>query len=180
MGNGSARLRLALAALALLLTGVLAWRADAAEPRAVVRCGDVIGNAASGTGDRYRVVLGVASIPPARIQEATAVSSESLPYWMKAGLMIHAASPVVTVSAPANWRKREAITWGSAGIVTTIRFASCKVSGTTESWNAYAGGFYVDARRECVPLKVTVGGATRTTWFGIGRACPQARVAGSG
>lgn len=43
MSSGSARLRLALAVLAVLLTGVLAWRADAAQPRsAVVGCGDVI------------------------------------------------------------------------------------------------------------------------------------------
>jgi hypothetical protein len=146
----------------------------AAQPAAktVVGCGDVIGQLGSGSLDGSRVVLGVASIPPARIQRAATSGVNSWKYFAKWGMAIRAGASV-TVSVPTAWRSRVAITWGpSTPIVSTLRFASCRsLGGKAQPWNAYPGGFYLDTPTACVPLTFTAGHRSRTVSFGIGKAC---------
>jgi hypothetical protein len=148
--------------------------AVAAEPAAktIVACGDVIGQAGSGSLDGSRVVLGVASVPPARIQRAATSGVSSWKYFAKWGVAVRRGASV-TVSVPTAWRRRVAITWGaSTPIVSTLGFATCRsLGGKAQPWNTYPGGFYIDTRTACVPLTVTAGDRSRTLRFGIGRSC---------
>lgn len=135
-----------------------------------VPCDEIILQARSGHADAYRVVLGVVSVPPARLIQVVPTHDRPWAYWRKAGLVVRAASPPVIVSVPTAWRRRAAITWGNnTGTVSALRIASCP--GATTVWNAYAGGFYLRARSACVPLRISVGGRSRLVRFGVGRAC---------
>jgi hypothetical protein len=124
----------------------------------------------SGRAGGYRVVLGVVSVPPAFLEQIVSSGNRQWPYWRKAGLVVRAGAPPVTVSVPRAWRTRAAITWGnSTGIVHVVRVASCPAARS--AWNAYAGGFYLRSRSACVPLRVTVAGRSAIVRFGLGRRC---------
>lgn len=146
-------------------------RAAPSQPVPTVPCDEIILHAKSGRAGGYRVVLGVVSVPPARLIQVVPTHDRPWAYWRKVGLVVRAGAPPVTVSVPATWRSRAAITWGnSTGIVSALRIASCP--GAAGVWNAYAGGFYLRARSACVPLRFTVSGRTSVVRFGVGRACP--------
>jgi hypothetical protein len=159
------------AALAVLAVSI---SAAAAPPRVrtVVGCGDVIGQQTTGSVDGSRVVLGLVSVAPPRIQRGATSGLSSWKYFSKWGTAIRSGTSV-TVSVPPAWRTRVAITWGgSTPIVSTLRFASCGSQATPKQpWNAYPGGFYTDTPTACVPLTFTVGRRSRTVRFGIGRSC---------
>ena len=155
--------------LGLAPTAALAARRT--EPVLTVPCDEIILHVKSGRAGGYRVVLDVVSVPPARLIQVVPSQSRPWAYWRKAGLVVRAGAPPVTVSVPAAWRSRAAITWGnSTGIVSALRIASCP--GAAGVWNAYAGGFYLRSRSACVPLRFSVAGRTRVVRFGLGRACP--------
>lgn len=136
-----------------------------------VPCDEVILQVKSGRAGGYRVVLGVVSVPPARLIQVVPSRSRPWTYWRKAGLVVRAGAPPVTVSVPAAWRSRAAITWGNnTGIVSALRIASCP--GAAGVWNAYAGGFYLRSRAACVPLRFRVAGRSSVVRFGLGRPCP--------
>lgn len=165
----------ALCALVCLLTvAVLAARASATTP--AVSCEQVIGQAKTGRDGGYRVVLGIVSVPPARLRQVVASEDRRWPWWRKAGLVIHASDTPVTVSVPRAWRTRAAITWGDSGTVAALRIAPCP--SPPDVWNAYAGGFLLRSRAACVPLTFTVAGRSRTVRFGLGRACQPLRGTG--
>ena len=164
------RLTLVIAALGLAgLTGITARSAPSAAPPTVA-CDKIILTVASGRAGGYRVVLGVISVPEAYLPQVVASRRRRWPYWRKAGLVIRADSPPVTVTVPKAWRHRAAITWGNSGIVSALRIASCPRSGD-EAWNAYAGGFLLRSRSACVPLSFRVGTRSATVRFGLGRIC---------
>jgi hypothetical protein len=159
---------IAAAVVAIVLTGG-AQGASAGT----IACGNIAGSTTSGTADHSRVVLGVVSVPPARIQRATPDSSAS-PWkdFAKSGLEIHTGSKPVVVSVPTGWTKRVAITWGSVVPFSRVRFQACDhPGGLTGQWNGYAGGFYLDVRTACVPLTVTVGRKSKTVRVGVGTSC---------
>ncbi len=133
-----------------------------------VSCFDAIDHVKSGRQPGYRVALGVVSAPPVYLEQAVPTHTEPWRYWRKAGLLVRMGSPVVTVSVPAAWRSRVAVTWGSAGTVSALRIGHCPPPPT--AWSAYAGGFYVRSPA-CVPLVFRVGHRTATVWFGVGRRC---------
>jgi hypothetical protein len=137
-----------------------------------VPCDDIIGQATTGRDAGYRVVLGVVSVPPARLTQVVASGSRRWPYWRKAGLVVRASSLPVRVAVPRAWRRRAAITWGSSGTVSVLTIAACP--SPAQVWNAYAGGFLLRARRECVPLTFTVGRRSQTVRFGLGGSCGRA------
>jgi hypothetical protein len=154
--------------LALAPTAALAARTGRVP---TVPCDEIILRINSGHAGGYRVVLGVVSVPPARLIQIVPTHDRPWAYWRKAGLVVRAGSPRVTVSVPVAWRSRAAITWGnSTGTGSALRIASCP--GPKTVWNAYAGGFYLRARSACVPLRISVGGRSRVVRFGLGRACP--------
>jgi hypothetical protein len=134
-----------------------------------VPCRDVIGQAKTGHDGGYRVVLGVVSVPPARLTQVVATGSRPWHYWRKAGLVIHAGNAPVTVTVSPAWRTRAAFVWGGSGVVHSLRFAACPSPAGV--WNAYAGGFYLRARRACVPLVFMVDRRLQVVRFGIGAAC---------
>jgi hypothetical protein len=134
-----------------------------------VPCDDVIGQAKTGRDGGYRVVLGLVSVPPARLTQVVETHSKQWPYWRKAGLVVRANAKPVRVSVPRAWRKRAAITWGNSGTVSVLTIAPCP--SPPKQWNAYAGGFSFRSRRECVPLVFTVGHRSRTVRFGLGGRC---------
>lgn len=122
-------------------------------------------------GDRYRLVLGAASVPPAYMAQTVATRSRPWRYWQKAGLVIRSGSELVTISVPAAWRSRAAIIWGNGGEgpFATVRIKGCGAS--PRSGNAYAGGFYLSSRSACVPLIFRVGTRVATVRFGVGERC---------
>ena len=159
-------------AAAAILLGLTATTAVEARPNTVptVACDQIILRIRSGHAGGYRIVLGVVSVPPARLIQIVPTHDRPWAYWRKAGLAVRAGSPPVTVSVPAAWRRRAAITWGNRTPVGgALRIASCP--GTKGVWNAYAGGFYLRTRPACVPVRVSVGGGSRVVRFGLGRAC---------
>jgi hypothetical protein len=119
---------------------------------------------------QYRVVLGSVSVPPGYLQQVVPTRTRPWAYWRKAGLVVRAGSPTVTVSVPRTWRRRAAITWGNnSGVVTSLRIAGCE--GEPTVGYAYAGGFFLRASSACVPLTFSAGGRSATVRFGIGRRC---------
>jgi len=162
--------RIAAVAIMLGLGATTAVAAGAAhqQPVPTVPCGKIILQAKSGHEGGYRVVLDVVSVPPARLIHVAPTGRRPWAYWRKAGLVVRADAPPVTVSVPAEWRNRAAITWGT-GIVSALQIASCP--GGPDAWNAYAGGFYLTTRSACVPLRFIVGDQSRVVRFGLGRAC---------
>jgi hypothetical protein len=166
-------MRRASVSIVITLAGMVGMVARAApsQPVPTVPCDEIILRINSGHAGGYRVVLGVVSVPPARLIQIVPTHERPWAYWRKAGLVVRAGSPPVTVSVPAAWRSRAAITWGnSTGTGSALRIASCP--GPKTVWNAYAGGFYLRSRSACVPLRISVGGRSRVVRFGLGRACP--------
>jgi hypothetical protein len=163
-------MRLAVASLVVALAATAALAARGATAR-TVPCDEIIGQARSSTSGGYREVLGVVSVPPARLIQVVPTHERPWAYWRKAGLVVRAGAPPVTVTVPSTWRRRAAITWGNRpSIVGTLTIATC--AGEPDVWNAYAGGFYLRARSACVPLRFRVGEQTQVVRFGLGRRCP--------
>ena len=121
---------------------------------------------------RYRLVLGVVSVPASYLAQVVPTQQRPWSYWRKAGLVIRAGSPLVRVSVTQSWRNRAAITWGNnTGIVESLRIAGC---GTPQAIGyAYAGGFYLRSPSSCVPLVFRVGTRAATVRFGVGRRCAR-------
>ena len=116
----------------------------------------------------YRTVLGSVGVPGPYLAQVVATRERPWGYWRKAGLVVRAGGPAVTVSLPKAWRGRAAITWGnSTGIVASLRIAGCP--GRRTVGHAYAGGFYLRARSACVPLTFRVGRRSAIVRFGVGR-----------
>lgn len=180
---GSALVAAAAAAASLATAAALtaAAAADqssrAAGSLPTVPCFDAIDHLRSGREAGYRVALGVVSAPPARLPGPVQTHDRPWRYWQKAGLLVLMGEPAVTVSVPRAWRRRVAVTWGSAGIVSALRIQHCPPPST--AWSAYAGGFYLRSPA-CVPLMFTVGRKAATLWFGIGRRCSRRRLGPTG
>ena len=68
------------------------------------------------------------------------------------------------------WDLRAEATWGNTPAVSSLQIASCGASAS-KPWNAYAGGFHLRSRADCVPLDIRVGGTSTSVRFGVGRAC---------
>jgi hypothetical protein len=158
-----------------VLAGVVA-RAAPSRPPQDVPCDEIIHHTkfpyrSSG----YRLVLGVVSVPPAYLRQVVPTNSQPWAYWRKAGLVVRAGGPLVSVSVPKAWRNRVAITWGNTtGIVSSLRIPGCPsplVPTQPHGGNAYAGGFYLRSRSACVPLIFGVGKRRATVRFGLGRPC---------
>jgi hypothetical protein len=135
-----------------------------------VGCDQIVGTVKTGHEAGYRVVLGVVSAPPAVLPGVVHVPKFSpFPYWRKAGMVIHASRKPVTISVPEAWRQHARIGWGNpASPTTVVRFAACPSPNT---WNAYAGGFFLRTRSACVPLVFSVSDRRVTLRFGLGRNC---------
>src|SRR5205807_3874368 len=72
----------------------------------------------------YRLVLGAVSVPPAYLAQVVPTGQRPWAYWRKAGLVVRAGGPPVTVTVPRAWRRRAAITGGnSTGIVPSLRLS---------------------------------------------------------
>jgi hypothetical protein len=159
-----------LAMVAVFIAVVAAQAGARTSATPTVPCEDIVGQAKTGRAAGYRVVLGIVSVPPAHLVGVVKTDLTPLAYWRKAGLVIRASHIRVTVSIPKEWRMRAAITWGSSGNVSTLKFVPCPTP--TKLWNGYAGGFYIRASHACVPLMFTVGRRSQTVRFGIGSTCP--------
>jgi hypothetical protein len=164
-----------LAAFVLVIAAATA--AVSPPPMRHVPCGESIGTTkfpylgSSEPRYRYRVVLGVASVPPAYLGQVVATHGRPWRYWRKAGLVIRSGSERVTVSVPKQWRSRAAIIWGNGGQgpFGIVRIDGCGLN--PRSGNAYAGGFYLRSSSACLPLIVRVGTHQATVRFGIGQRC---------
>lgn len=162
------------AAVVLAAGGVASTTTAVSSPKAPVRivpCGDIISDPQfpyrSGS---YRLVLNALSVPPKYRQQVVRSSGARWPYWSKAGLVVRAGAPIITVSVPRTWRGRLAIIWGNGpGALSSLRIASCPGPATTG--HAYAGGFYLRTRAACVPVVFRVGARKTTLRFGFGRRC---------
>jgi hypothetical protein len=121
--------------------------------------------------DRYRLVLGVVSVPPAFHKQLVRNGTEPWLYFFKAGLIIRTTGESVVVTVPMAWRDRAAISWGlgGKGVFSSLRVAGCKA--LPDRGFAYAGGFYLRSAGGCLPLTFRVGHRSATVRFGLGRRC---------
>jgi hypothetical protein len=160
--NGKSRVR----AVAVLALAVASTGAPSVQ---TVPCGEAIDTVRFPYAG-YRTVLGEVGVPGPYLTQVVATRERPWTHWRKAGLLVRAGSPPVTVSVARAWRDRAAITWGNdTGIVTSLRIAGCP--GSRSVGHAYAGGFYLRARSACVPLTFRVGRRSATVRFGVGRRC---------
>jgi hypothetical protein len=169
------RLSMVVISTVVVLTGIELPAEARASPVAPVpfpvSCSTSIGTQEPRTAG-YRVVLGMVSVPPAYNAQVVPVGGhEAWTYWRKAGMAVRAGGVAVTVSVPTAWRTRAAITWGNSPIVETLRFGGCGNGPRTNSWNGYAGGFYLSTSRACVPLVFAAGHRRVVVRFGIGTHC---------
>jgi hypothetical protein len=121
---------------------------------------------------RYRLVLGVVSVPPAYMAQIVPTGEQPWSHWRKQGLVVRASGEPVAISVPAAWRGRAAIAWGYGGKgepFSSLRIAGCGSDKTVG--NAYSGGFYLRLRSACVPLIFRVGTRTATVRFGLVQRC---------
>jgi hypothetical protein len=120
---------------------------------------------------RYRVVLGAAAVPPAYQGQVVPTGETPWAYWHKAGLVLRAGGPAVSISVPPAWRARAGIAWGygNKGVFDTLRIGGCP--GPPGRGLAFSGGFYLRSPSACLPLVFRVGMRRETVRFGIGRRC---------
>lgn len=162
--------------LALLTLAAGAAQATPAGPGRTVPCSEVIlatkwphlGN--RNPEHRYRTILAAISVPPAYMQQVSAVDAGRWTHFRKQGLVVRAGAGPVTVSVASAWRNRAAILWGNGGHgpFSSIRIARC--AGGSGGY-AYAGGFFLRSASACVPLVFHVAGRSQTVRFGVGRRC---------
>ena len=169
------RLRITTLAFSLALLGALVAGAEARAPQSVeptVACDQIVLRARSGVEDGYRTLLGAVSVPGPRhlAADSAATADRRWRYYRNAGIAIRAGTSAVGVSVPEGWRHRVAVSWGDSPASSSLSFAPCGRSGAG-AWNSYSGGFHLQARGDCVPLLVTVGGMSTTVRIGVGRAC---------
>ena len=167
-------------ALALLAFALALAAPEAAEGGSrTVRCGEAVQRTVfpyrggARPDERYRLVLGVLSAPPAYLPQVSDTRRGPWRYWRKQGLVVREGAGPVTISVPPAWRGRVAIDWGNAGNggpFASVAFPRCGSNGRTG--RAYVGGFSLVTPSACVPLLVRAGGRTATVLFGIGRRCP--------
>ena len=165
--------------LALLIFPALAVvgaRSASSAPPTTASCDQIAFRAGSGTEDGYRVVLGSVAVPDERhtSKAPSLPHGKPWPYFRRVGLVVRGGASPVTVSVPEGWRQRVAISWGNTPAVSSLQIASCNAS-FSKPWNAYAGGFYLRSRADCVPLDIRVGGRSTSVRLGIGRACGAGR-----
>jgi hypothetical protein len=121
--------------------------------------------------DRYRLVLGAVSVPPAFHRQIVRNGDRSWPYFFKAGLVVRSGGESVVVTVPRAWRDRLAIAWGYGGhgVFSSLRIGGCRATPTIGF--AYSGGFYLRSAPDCVPLIFRVGERSAIVRFGLGRRC---------
>lgn len=173
-------MRIVLSVLVVGFAAPVAFSAHATSSSRIptVSCGESIDRTAFPfIGDRrprfrYRLVLGVVSVPPSFLRQVIPTHGRPWAYWHKAGLVVRATGVSVTVSVPRRWRSRAAITWGiNTGIVHSLRITGCRDGAAVG--DAFAGGFYLTSTSACLPLIFRSGQRTATARFGIGRTCPS-------
>ncbi|MDR3033134.1 MAG: hypothetical protein LBV78_08510 [Kitasatospora sp.] len=147
-------------------------RADA-EPGA---CGRFVNLSSFRIFPRYRLVLGDAALPPARLPPPSPSGHAAWPYGEQTAFEVHGGGPPVTIAVPQAWRDRVAVfgtTSRPPGFASTMRIPSCPPRA---AWDIYVSDFYTRSRTACVPLRVQVRRQTMTLWFALGRRCrPGAR-----
>jgi hypothetical protein len=167
------RFRSLIVPVALAVT-VLVAAAQPASPATAptATCEHIALRLRSGSEDGYRVVLGRVGVPDAQHTggRASRGPEKEWPYFRRVGLVVRGGTSPVTITVPEGWRDRVAISWGNTPAVSSLQIASCDVS-VSKPWNAYAGGFHLRSRADCVPLDIRVGGRSTTVRLGVGRAC---------
>ena len=165
--------------LALLVFPALAaLGAQSAEsaPPSIASCEQIALHLRSGSEDGYRIVLGTVGVPDEQqtSRDASRSRARLWPYFRRVGLVVRGGTSPVTITVPAGWRDRVAVSWGNTPAVSSLQIASCGAA-VSKPWNAYAGGFHLRSRADCVPLEIRVGGRSTTVRFGVGRACGAGR-----
>ena len=160
--------------------GWLVLAADSASPMQTptMSCANANFQAESLSGG-YRVVLGRVGVGPARYPGKPEPEAQYKPfrYFAKEGVWVLTGSPSVTLTVPAAWRKRAAISWEGIEpvianrVYSSVRIAPCPAP-PSHTWVGFGGGFYVTAPA-CVPLIVTMGGRSEVVHFGIGAVCKR-------
>ena len=167
-------LRLGALIVPLAIAAVFVAAAQPALPAAppTATCDQIALRLRSGSEDGYRVVLGRVGLPDEQHTSRRAARDRARPwpYFRRVGLVVRGGTSPVTITVPEGWRDRVAISWGNTPAVSSLQIASCGAS-VLKPWNAYAGGFHLRSRADCVPLDIRVGGRSTSVRFGVGRAC---------
>lgn len=160
-----------LVVIGIALLALTAASSGAAPTKALVGCESIVAPVGVVDWHPKRVVLGVVAAPPAYIRQTVESGDRRWPYWSKAGIVVRADSPPVTVSLPTAWSRRAAIGWGNVDATSILHFETCPDASTLGGWNPYTGGFQLRARSACVPLTFRVGVRTATVRFGVSKRC---------
>jgi hypothetical protein len=165
------RLRI-LALIVFPALAVVGARSASSAPPSTAGCEQIVLRVHSGSEDGYRVLLGKVAVPDERHTSRAAFRrhEKRWPYFREVGIIVRGGASPVTITVPEGWRHRVAISWGNTPAVSSLRIASCGAS-ESKPWNAYAGGFYLRSRADCVPLHVQLGGRSTSVRLGVGRAC---------
>jgi hypothetical protein len=171
--------RIAVVIVVLALSGLTAVGIGSAAStrRRIVPCSESIDGTkfpyigSNVPAQRYRLVLGTVSVPPAYHSQLVRNGTDPWFYFFKAGLVIRASGQSVLVTVPRAWRDRAAIAWGYGGngVFQALRFAGCKA--LPSQGFAYSGGFYLRSAGGCLPLTFRVGHRSAKVRFGLGRRC---------
>jgi hypothetical protein len=176
IGAGPIRIAVVIAVLALSELTAVGTGSGASARHRIVPCSESVDQTrfpyigSNVPKDRYRLVLGVVSVPPAFHKQLVRNGTEPWPYFFKAGLIIRNTGESVVVTVPMAWRDRAAIAWGSGGkgVFSSLRFTGCKA--LSNRGFAYTGGFYLRSAG-CLPLTFRVEHRSATVRFGLGRRC---------
>jgi hypothetical protein len=163
-----------LALAAVIVVAAAQPASPASAPTAT--CEQIALRLRSGSEDGYRVVLGRVGVPDEQHTSRRASRTPAKPwrYFRRVGLVVRGGTSPVTITVPEGWRNRVAISWGNTPAVSSLQIASCGAA-VSKPWNAYAGGFHLRSRADCVPLDIRVGGRSTSVRFGVGRACGAGR-----
>lgn len=121
-------------------------------------------------GPGTQLVLGQVAVNPGFSQLPVRIRGNGpWRYWQKRAILIRTRTGPVTVTVPASWRHRAALTYGTAGIVGSLVLTACQ--DPPDVWDAYAGGLYLRHRTNCVPLIFRLGKRTTTVRISVTSRC---------
>jgi hypothetical protein len=146
--------------------------------KSIVACEQRINSSEQPSRD-VDVVLDVVALPTSKVYKRALQTStyrgDGPRLFAKTGLEVRTGSHVEISAAPDS-EGRLWFNWGNAGTPSArVVVDRCASTSSSETWIAFAGGYYVD-EPGCFPVRITDdAGHTKDVSIGIGAPCPGQR-----